>query len=51
MALRRGNVAGVLYGFSQFVMYIIFALVFYLGAVFIKDLYQPETPQELMQDV
>ena len=37
MATRKGNIAGLLFGFSQLVMFIIFALVFYIGSIFVRN--------------
>ena len=37
LATKKGNVAGILYGLSQFVMFIVVSLIFYLGAIFIRD--------------
>ena len=37
IGVKKGNISGLLYGLSQFVMFIIFALIFYLGAVFKRD--------------
>lgn len=37
VGVKKGNVAGVLYGITQLVMFIIFALIFFLGTVFIRD--------------
>lgn len=37
MGIKKGNVSGLLYGLSQFVMFIIFALIFYLGTIFLRD--------------
>jgi ATP-binding cassette subfamily B (MDR/TAP) protein 1 len=37
LGVKKGNISGVLYGISQMVMFIIFALIFFLGTVFIRD--------------
>lgn len=37
IAVKKGNISGLLFGFSQLIMYVVFALIFYLGAVFIRD--------------
>ena len=37
IAVKKGNISGLLFGFSQFIMYLVFALIFYLGAIFIRD--------------
>lgn len=37
IGVKKGNISGILFGFSQFIMYLVFALIFYLGAVFIRD--------------
>lgn len=36
LAIKKGNISGVLYGLSQFIMFIIFGLIFFLGAVFVR---------------
>ena len=36
LALKSGNIAGFLFGASQLVMFIIFALVFYIGTLFVR---------------
>jgi len=47
LAVRKGNLSGLAYGFSQFAMFLDYAVVFFLGAVFMnatnlgyKDLFQ-----------
>jgi ABC-type multidrug transport system fused ATPase/permease subunit len=37
IGVKKGNISGILFGFSQLIMYVVFALIFYLGAVFIRD--------------
>jgi ATP-binding cassette subfamily B (MDR/TAP) protein 1 len=37
LAKTRGNLAGILYGISKFTMFLVFALVFYTGALFVRD--------------
>ena len=37
LATKKGHVAGILFGFSQFVMFIVIALIFYLGIIFLKN--------------
>jgi ATP-binding cassette subfamily B (MDR/TAP) protein 1 len=37
LGVKKGNISGVLYGITQMVMFIIFALIFFLGTVFIRD--------------
>jgi ATP-binding cassette subfamily B (MDR/TAP) protein 1 len=37
LAIKKGNCSGLLFGFSQIVMFIIFALIFYIGTIFIRD--------------
>lgn len=37
LAKRKGNLAGIFYGLSKATMYIIFALIFYIGALFVRD--------------
>lgn len=36
LAIKSGNLAGFLFGASQLVMFIIFALVFYIGTLFVR---------------
>lgn len=36
LAMKSGNLAGFLYGASQLVMFVIFALVFYIGSLFVR---------------
>lgn len=36
LAVKSGNLAGFLFGASQLVMFVIFALVFYIGTLFVK---------------
>lgn len=37
IAIKKGNISGILFGFSQLIMYVVFALIFYLGSIFIRD--------------
>lgn len=37
IAVKKGNISGILFGISQLIMYVVFALIFFLGAVFIRD--------------
>jgi len=37
IGIKKGNVSGLLFGFSQIVMFVIFALIFYIGTLFIRD--------------
>ena len=36
LAVKSGHLSGFLYGASQFVMFVIFALVFYIGTLFTR---------------
>lgn len=36
IGIKKGNVSGLLFGFSQLVMFVIFALIFYIGTLFIR---------------
>ena len=36
IAIRKSHVIGIVFGFSQFVQYAVFAALYYFGAVFIK---------------
>ena len=38
VAVKKGNVSGLLYGVSQLVMFVIFAIIFYIGTLFVRDL-------------
>ncbi len=33
----KGNISGILFGFTQCIMYVTFSLVLYLGAIFLRD--------------
>lgn len=35
--MRMAHIIGLLFGFSQFAQYGIYALLYYFGAIFIKD--------------
>jgi ATP-binding cassette subfamily B (MDR/TAP) protein 1 len=37
LAKKKGNISGILYGVSQIVMFIVFALIFYIGTLFIRQ--------------
>lgn len=37
LALKKGIIAGILYGCSQIIMFSIFGLLFYIGAIFVRD--------------
>ena len=37
VAIKKGNISGILYGFAQFIMFVVFAVIFYLGSIFIRD--------------
>lgn len=37
LAIRKGNISGIFFGLSQIVMFTIFGLLFYLGALFVRD--------------
>lgn len=37
LAIKKGNASGFFFGTSQLVMFIIFGLLFYLGALFVRD--------------
>lgn len=43
LATRKGVVSGLLYGFGQAVTYIIFGLLFYIGAIFVSNHEELET--------
>lgn len=36
-AVKKGNISGLLFGLSQFIMFVVFALIFYFGTLFIKN--------------
>lgn len=36
LAVKKGNLSGLLFGASQLVMFVIFALVFYIGTIFVR---------------
>jgi ATP-binding cassette subfamily B (MDR/TAP) protein 1 len=35
--VKKGNISGILFGVSKLIMCVVFALIFYLGAIFIRD--------------
>ena len=35
--IKNGIVAGLIYGFSQFLLFMVFALIFYIGSLFVRD--------------
>ena len=37
LSKKKGLVSGILYGFSQFIMYLVFGLILYLGSVFVEE--------------
>ena len=37
LANKKGIIAGLSFGFSNFVMFIMYAVVFYIGAIFVRD--------------
>lgn len=37
IGIKKGNISGILFGISQFIMFIVFALIFYFGTLFIRD--------------
>jgi ATP-binding cassette subfamily B (MDR/TAP) protein 1 len=37
LAKKKGNISGILYGLSQIVMFVVFALIFYIGTLFIRQ--------------
>ena len=37
IGIKKGNISGILYGLVQFIMFVIFAIIFYLGSIFIRD--------------
>jgi ATP-binding cassette subfamily B (MDR/TAP) protein 1 len=37
IAIKKGNISGIMFGLSQLIMFVVFALIFYLGAIFIRD--------------
>lgn len=37
LAIKKGNTSGLLFGISQFTMFLIFGLLFFLGALFVRD--------------
>ena len=38
LAVRKGNISGLSFGFSQFGMFFVYALVFFIGAVFMVNI-------------
>lgn len=37
LAKKKGNLAGIFYGLSRFVMFVNFAVIFYVGTLFVRD--------------
>lgn len=37
LAIKKGNISGFFFGTSQLIMFIIFGLLFYIGALFVRD--------------
>ena len=37
LAIKKGNASGFFFGASQLIMFIIFGLLFYIGALFVRD--------------
>lgn len=37
LAIKKGNFSGFFFGLSQIIMYVIFGLLFWLGAIFVRD--------------
>jgi ATP-binding cassette subfamily B (MDR/TAP) protein 1 len=37
LAIKKGNLSGFFFGLSQIVMFVIFGVLFYLGALFVHD--------------
>ena len=37
LAIKKGNASGFFFGLSQIVMFIIFGVLFYVGAIFVKN--------------
>lgn len=35
--IRKGQISGLLFGVSQIVMFVVFAVVFYIGSLFVRD--------------
>lgn len=36
VAIKAGNVSGLLYGCSQLVIFVVFAIAFYVGTIFVR---------------
>ena len=37
IGIKKGNVSGILFAFSQLIMFFVFGLIFFLGTVFKRD--------------
>lgn len=37
MAVKNGFISGFFYGLAQFIMFIVIALIFYLGSIFVQN--------------
>ena len=37
LAVKGGIISGFFYGIAQFVMFLVIALIFYLGSIFVRD--------------
>ena len=37
LAVKNGIISGFFYGIAQFIMYIVFGLIFYVGSLFVKN--------------
>jgi ATP-binding cassette subfamily B (MDR/TAP) protein 1 len=42
LGIRKGIFSGVLFGVSQFILFLIFGLLFYLGALVVRDNYSQD---------
>jgi len=43
LAIKKSIVSGIFYGFSQLIMFPMFGVLFFVGAIFIKDYPQSVT--------
>jgi ATP-binding cassette subfamily B (MDR/TAP) protein 1 len=37
LATKKGTIAGLSFGFSNFVMFAMYSIIFYTGAIFVRD--------------
>lgn len=37
LAKQKGNLSGIFYGISKLIMFVVFALIFYIGTLFCRD--------------